>query len=383
MKSTPQKIMLIVNPVSGRMKSTSGLCEILDELYRDDPAEDILPLTERDTQAAYAPPRDTVGSDERPVLRAVAKPVGKTPARVGAVPASLTSLTSSPAAPLGGALNPDRRVTVAPTMHRGHATQMAITAAEEGYDTVICCGGDGTFNETVAGLMQIPVRERPVLGYIPAGSTNDFAATMGLSSNLREAARVAVGSHETTIDVGLFSPLGMNRRPARHFTYIASFGAFTAASYSTSQTAKNLFGHLAYLVAGVKDVANIQARHAVFDLPDGRRIEGDFAFGAIANTTSAGGVIKLPSDRVSLSDGVMELFLIRMPKTPMDLQRIATALLSQDPDGCPLIELHHVKSVRVLLDDNLSWSLDGEEAMGGRRVEIRCLHSGVRLKAPQ
>ena len=383
MKSTPQKIMLIVNPVSGRMKSTSGLCEILDELYRDDPAEDILPLTEGDAQAAYAPPRDTVGSDERPVLRAVAKPVGKTPARVGAVPASLTSLTSAPAAPLGGALNPDRRVTVAPTMHRGHATQMAITAAEEGYDTVICCGGDGTFNETVAGLMQIPVRERPVLGYIPAGSTNDFAATMGLSSNLREAARVAVGSHETTIDVGLFSPLGMNRRPARHFTYIASFGAFTAASYSTSQTAKNLFGHLAYLVAGVKDVANIQARHAVFDLPDGRRIEGDFAFGAVTNTTSAGGVIKLPSNRVSLSDGVMELFLIRMPKTPLDLQRIATALLSQDPDGCPLIELHHVKSVRVLLDDNLSWSLDGEEAMGGRRVEIRCLHSGVRLKAPQ
>ena len=383
MKSTPQKILLIVNPVSGRMKSTSGLCEILDELYRDDPAEDILPLTEGDAQAAYAPPRDTVGSDERPVLRAVAKPVGKTPARVGAVPASLTSLTSAPAAPLGGALNPDRRVTVAPTMHRGHATQMAITAAEEGYDTVICCGGDGTFNETVAGLMQIPVRERPVLGYIPAGSTNDFAATMGLSSNLREAARVAVGSHETTIDVGLFSPLGMNRRPARHFTYIASFGAFTAASYSTSQTAKNLFGHLAYLVAGVKDVANIQARHAVFDLPDGRRIEGDFAFGAVTNTTSAGGVIKLPSNRVSLSDGVMELFLIRMPKTPLDLQRIATALLSQDPDGCPLIELHHVKSVRVLLDDNLSWSLDGEEAMGGRRVEIRCLHSGVRLKAPQ
>ena len=386
MKTTPQKILLIVNPVSGRMKSTSGLCEILDELYRDDPAEDILPFSDADTDEAapYIPlSREAEASEKKPVLRAVAKPVGKISGKSPAAPAPLTVLTPAPAVPLGGEPNPDRRVTVAPTMHRGHASRMAMTAAEEGYDTVICCGGDGTFNETVAGLMQVPLRERPVLGYIPAGSTNDFAATMGLSANLRESARVAVGSHETAIDVGLFSPLGMNKRPARHFTYIASFGAFTAASYSTSQTAKNLFGHLAYLVAGVKDVANIQARHAIFDLPDGRRIEGDFAFGAVTNTTSAGGVIKLPSERVSLSDGVMELFLIRMPKTPLDLQRIATALLSQDPDSCPLIELHHVKSVRVLLDDNLSWSLDGEEAMGGRRVEIRCLHSGVRLKTPQ
>ena len=122
--------------------------------------------------------------------------------------------------------------------------------------------------------------------------------------------------------------------------------------------------------------------HPYRDCSGGHALSRKLGFNALV-IASAGGVIKLPSERVSLSDGVMELFLIRMPKTPLDLQRIATALLSQDPDSCPLIELHHVKSVRVLLDDNLSWSLDGEEAMGGRRVEIRCLHSGVRLKTPQ
>jgi YegS/Rv2252/BmrU family lipid kinase len=265
-------------------------------------------------------------------------------------------------------------------MHRGHATQLASAAAAEGYDTVICCGGDGTFNETVAGLMTIERKSRPVLGYIPAGSTNDFAASMGLSGTLREAARVTVSDHQTRIDIGHFRPLGMNHPPARHFSYIASFGAFTATSYSTSQAAKNLFGHLAYLVAGIKDLGNIQAHHAAFDLQDGTRIEGDFIFGAVTNTTSAGGVIKLPSDLVSLSDGLLELFLIHMPKTALDLQRIATALLAQDFSGCPLIELHHIKSVRILMDDCLSWSLDGEEALGGKRIEIGCHGGAVRLK---
>jgi YegS/Rv2252/BmrU family lipid kinase len=367
-----QKILLIINPVSGRMRSAAGLCDILDELYRDDPEDSpmALPFSEGKTT---------------PPLRAVAKPLGKSSAgkpasKTAAGPAALPPLPAAPTGPLGGDPNPDRRVTVAPTMHRGHASRMAATAAEEGYDTVICCGGDGTFNETVAGLMSVPAESRPALGYIPSGSTNDFAVSMGLSGSLREAARTAVSDAETPIDVGLFHPVGLNHHPARYFTYIASFGAFTAASYSTSQTAKNLFGHLAYLVSGVKDIANIQPRHAVFDLPDGRRIEGDFAFGAVTNTTSAGGVLKLPSDHVSLSDGCMELFLIRMPKTPLDLQKIAAALMAQDFEGCPLIELHHIKAVRVLLDDNLSWSLDGEEALGGKRIEIKCLEGGVRLK---
>ena len=364
MNTTPEKILLIINPVSGRMKSTSGLYEILDELYRDDAvdtadaAEISLPLTESEAEKA-------------PV-----KSVAKAPAKVSPLP----SLASGNAGPLGGEPNPNRRVTVALTMHRGHATQLASAAAAEGYDTVICCGGDGTFNETVAGLMTIERKSRPVLGYIPAGSTNDFAASMGLPGTLREAARVTVSDHQTRIDIGHFRPLGMNHPPARHFSYIASFGAFTATSYSTSQAAKNLFGHLAYLVAGIKDLGNIQAHHAAFDLQDGTRVEGDFIFGAVTNTTSAGGVIKLPSDLVSLSDGLLELFLIHMPKTALDLQRIATALLAQDFSGCPLIELHHIKSVRILMDDCLSWSLDGEEAIGGKRIEIGCHGGAVRLK---
>lgn len=356
MNTTPEKILLIINPVSGRMKSASGIFEILDELYRDDAYNGVLPLIDNHTIPPTA--QATVTKPSKPLL------------------------TTAPFDPIGGSPNLNRRVTVVPTMHRGHATRLAAMAANEGYDTVICCGGDGTFNETVAGLMAVEGGRRPVLGYIPAGSTNDFACSMGLDGSMRETARVAVGSHETSIDIGLFSPLGLNHPPARHFTYIASFGAFTATSYSTSQTAKNLFGRLAYLIAGVKDIGNMQAHHAAFDLPDGTRLEGDYIFGAIANTTSAGGVLKLPSDLVSFSDGLLELLLVRMPKTPLELQKIASALVAQDLSACPLIELHHVSGVKILMDEILSWSLDGEEALGGKRIEITCHERAVRLKAP-
>lgn len=341
-----QRILLIVNPVSGRMKTKTGLFEILDELYR-------------------------VPSDNQPE---------KNSSKAGnssAFPLSFGNLTTNT---LGGAPNPDRQVTVVPTMYRGHATQMASAASRGGFDTVICCGGDGTLNETISGLLNIPVETRPTLGYIPAGSTNDFAASMGLPVSLRGAARVSVGNGRMPLDVGLFRPLGGETHPFRYFSYIASFGAFTAASYSTSQTAKNIFGHIAYLLEGVKDLANLIPRSASFLLDNGTCFEGKYVFGAVTNTTSAGGVFKLPSDRVSMSDGLFELLLVHHPKTASDLNKIATALLSQDFDNCPLIEFHHAKSVKVTLEENLSWSLDGEEAVGGTSIEISCLPNAVTIR---
>lgn len=341
-------ILLIVNPVSGRMKTKTGLFEILDELYRGD-SEDSTP----------------------------GKSTTKTAGAASPLPLPFGNLTSTT---LGGDPIPDRRITVVPTMYRGHATQMAATAAQEGFDTVICCGGDGTLNETISGLMTIADEERPVLGYIPAGSTNDLAASIGLSSSLRGAARTAVGSSVTPLDIGLFRPVGGEAHPSRYFSYIASFGAFTAASYSTSQTAKNLFGHVAYLLEGVKDLANLIPRRATFELADGTQREGEYVFGAVTNTTSAGGVFKLPADRVSMSDGLFELFLVHHPKNASDLNKIATALLSQDFDNCPLIELLHTTSVKVTLEENLSWSLDGEEAIGGTTIEVSCLPGAITMK---
>ena len=343
-----RRILLIVNPVSGRMKTKTGLFEILDELYRSTPAEPV-----------------------------ASKSVSKTAGAASALPLPFGNVTATT---LGGDPDPDRRVTVAPTMYRGHATQMAATAHRDGYDTVICCGGDGTLNETISGLLSVHPDKRPRLGYIPAGSTNDFAASIGLSASLRGAARTAVGDHETAIDIGLFHPWNDREYPARYFSYIASFGAFTAVSYSTSQVAKNMFGHLAYLMEGVKDIANLRPHHASFDLSSGLHLEDDYVFGAVTNTTSAGGVVKLPADRVSLSDGQFELLLIHHPKTALDLNRIATALWTQDFDSCPLVDLYHTQRVRITLDEPLSWSLDGEEAVGGTCIDVSCLPGAVTIR---
>ncbi len=355
--SVSRRILLIVNPVSGRMKTKAGLFEILDELYRAAPAE--LPAESPD--------------ESKTAAKAPAKSAGA----ASALPLPFGNVTATT---LGGALDPDRRVTVAPTMHRGHATQMAASARQEGFDTVICCGGDGTLNETISGLLTIPKESRPCLGYIPAGSTNDFAASIGLPASLRGAARTAVGDRVTPVDIGIFAPTERDTYPPRYFTYIASFGAFTAASYSTSQVAKNMFGHLAYLVEGVKDIANLRPIHAAFDLSSGLHLEGDYVFGAVTNTTSAGGVVKLPADHVSLSDGQFELLLIHHPKTALDINKIATALWTQNFESCPLVDLYHTAQVRITLDQPLSWSLDGEEAKGGTVIDVGCLPGAVTLR---
>ncbi len=349
----PRDILLIVNPISGRMKSKAGLFEILDELYRvDRPSESEedyrLPFSEAEAAGRAAPE--------------------------GAAYGTVTPNT------LGGENDPGRRVTVLPTMFRGHATRATVRADLDGYDTVICCGGDGTLNETISGLLSIPPEHRPALGYIPAGSTNDFAASLGLPTSLRGAARVAVSDREAPIDIGAFIPLGEGQLPSRNFSYIASFGIFTAASYSTPQATKNVLGHVAYLLEGVKDLANIQSHHAAFTLAGGTRVEGDYIFGAVTNTTSAGGVFKLPAGSVSMSDGEFEVFLVHTPHTLAELNRIVTALMSGRLEDCPLIEFHHTPEATVELEQPLSWSLDGEEALGGTRIEIRCLPGAVRLK---
>ena len=311
--SRNRRILLIVNPVSGRLKSRSGLFDIIDELYRS------------------------------------------------------------------GAPTPVERVTVVFTNHRGHATELAAGAPDEGYNAIVCCGGDGTLNEVVTGLLSHPPDRRPELGYVPAGSTNDLAASIGLSGSLRHTASLAVSAPPMPFDVGLFTPTG--DFPARYFTYIASFGAFTAASYTTPQTAKNLMGHGAYVLEGVKDLSRLQPRRASFTLGDGTRLEDDYVFCAVTNTTSAGGLLQLPKASVSLSDGLFELLLIKHPKNGGDLNRILTALLTVTPESCPLIDFHHTDNVTVRLKEPTSWSLDGEEAGCGTEVTIRCLPGAVSLRA--
>lgn len=252
------------------------------------------------------------------------------------------------------------------TEGRGDATR---AAAELGgaYDLVVCAGGDGTFNEIVSGLMQLP--ECPEVGYLPNGSTNDFAASLRIPSSVQQAARAVVEGTPHPLDLGAHND--------RYFSYVASFGAFTKASYSASQETKNALGHFAYILEGIKNLDSLRPYRCGVEA-DGESFDGDFIFGAVCNSTSLGGLVKLDPKRVHMDDGMFELILLRMPKTALDLQNLITALNRMDYDY-PGVIFRHVRSVTVTTREDIPWSLDGEYAPSAPRVEIRNLHSAVQL----
>ena len=235
------------------------------------------------------------------------------------------------------------------------------------YDLVVCAGGDGTLNETISGLMQL--EQRPPLGYLPNGSTNDFAASLHLHTTVETAARAVAGGVPYSLDIG--------RHNDRYFAYVASFGAFTRSSYSASQAAKNALGHFAYILEGLGDLDSLRPYRCAIDA-DGEHFEGDFIFGAVCNSTSLGGLVKLDPKHVSMDDGTLELLLLRMPKTALDLQNLITAMTRMQYDY-PGVIFRHVKNVVLTTDENISWSLDGEYAASAPRVEIQCLPGAIEL----
>ena len=208
--------------------------------------------------------------------------------------------------------------TVYFTQGRGDATVFAAQHAAE-YDTVACIGGDGTLSEVVSGLMQVP--NPPPLGYIPMGTTNDVASTLGLPKNATDAALRIVTGTPTAFDVGSFGEQSF-------FTYVAAFGAFTAVSYETPQNEKQALGHLAYVLEAMGRLNAIDHYCAHVEY-DGGTVDGDFIFGGVSNSTSVAGMVRLRKDLVSLGDGLFETLLIRRPKQFGDLSRIITGVLNQ------------------------------------------------------
>lgn len=244
-------------------------------------------------------------------------------------------------------------ITVHPTQGRGDATRTVLEDGG-GFDRVVCCGGDGTLNETVQGLLALPADKRPVLGYIPAGTTNDFSRTLELPRTLPELAEAAGAGAPRPIDVG--------EAAGRPFTYVAAFGLFTDVSYSTPQANKNLLGHFAYLLEGMGRLASIPSYHMKVSTRSGTEVEGDFIYGMVGNTVSVGGLVNLPRDKVLLDDGRFEVILIRQPKTAKDWQSILTALttleLSKDGEGA--VVGFSAGEVTFACDAPVAWTVDGE-----------------------
>lgn len=247
----------------------------------------------------------------------------------------------------------------------GDAQEAALRYASE-VDRIVCCGGDGTFNETVSGVLKSGL-DIPI-GYIPAGSTNDVASSLGLSNNILQAAKDIVDGAPQRIDIGSFS--------GRHFSYIASFGVFTRTSYTTPQSLKNALGHAAYLLSGIQELSQLRTYPVRFELPDGTVIEDEFLFGAVSNSTSIGGILTLsPSD---MHDGMFELLLIRAPKDLFELGDCVRGLQQHQYDS-PMITFLNTASVKISAPEEMDWTLDGEQQSGCSQVDIHCLHHAIQV----
>ena len=257
-------------------------------------------------------------------------------------------------------------VTAYMTAGPGDGSQIVKRRLEE-FDLVVCAGGDGTLNEIISGVLQTGL-DRPI-GYIPCGSTNDFASSLKLSGNVLQAAKDIVQGTPVAYDVGKFNH--------RYFSYVASFGAFTKASYSTPQSVKNALGHLAYILEGIQELPQIRTTHMRLETED-EVIEGDFLFGAVSNSTSVGGILTLSAEQVDMRDGKFEILLVRVPKDPLELHECILALHSQKYN-CSMITFRSASNLTIFPDPNMPWTLDGEKAEGQPVIQIENLHHAIRL----
>lgn len=235
-------------------------------------------------------------------------------------------------------------------------------------DIIVCCGGDGTFNETASGVVKSG-KDTPI-GYIPAGSTNDIASSLHLSTGLLQAAGDIVEGTARHLDIGRFAD--------RYFSYVASFGLFTRASYATPQSVKNVLGRMAYVFSGISELSQIRSYPLRFQLSDGSVVEDSFVFGAISNSLSVGGILSLSPDLVDMADGQLELLLIRTPKDLLELGDCIRALQQKTFDH-PLITLLSTDAVTITAAEELSWTIDGEHAVGSTETAVSCLHHAIRL----
>lgn len=261
-------------------------------------------------------------------------------------------------------------VTVYPTKERGDATLKVETLSNVDYDIIVVCGGDGTLNEVITGLTRAKLDIK--LGYIPSGTLNEWSSGLGISRSIDRAARDILTGKEVLLDIGKFGD--------RYFSYTASFGAFTSASYTAPQDIKNVLGQAAYFFEGIKSLGNIKPVHLKI-VSEEREIEGNFLFGAVSNSLSVGGIVKFDRNIVKLNDGLFEILLIRSPDNILKLQPLIDGILRQKFD-CEGMEFFHTREITVIGGDGLSWTLDGEYAPGTENVKISNINNAVRLVVP-
>jgi len=259
-------------------------------------------------------------------------------------------------------------VTVYPTKSSLDAFDY-VKDAEGIYDVIVCSGGDGTFNETVAAVMGFS-SEKPPIGYIPSGTTNDFAVSLSIPKDMKKAAEHIVNGAPRKCDIGIFN--------GRSFNYIAAFGAFTDVAYQTPQNMKNMLGHQAYIIEAVKRLAFLKSYKMKVTYEDGI-ITDEFMYGMISNTKSVGGMKGLVGKSVKLNDGLFEVTLIKQPKNALDFQQLLSGFLTQSIIDKDMVYSFKTSKLLIESESNIFWTLDGEFGGENDRVEFNVAVDGIEL----
>ena len=235
------------------------------------------------------------------------------------------------------------------------------------YELVICSGGDGTLDEVISGMMEC--EKRSAIGYIPCGSTNDFAHSLKIPTSMTKAAEHIAAWKEFPCDIGRFND--------DYFVYIAAFGLFTDVSYETDQDLKNVLGHVAYILEGVKRLFDIKSYHMKVTSEE-IQVEDDFIVGMITNSRSVGGFKNLTGKNVDMNDGLFEVTLIKHPKNPIQLQEIMSALVIAE-DNTDMIYSFKTRKITIDTEEEVPWTLDGEFGGDHKYVEIENRHKALNL----
>ncbi|MCR4589336.1 MAG: YegS/Rv2252/BmrU family lipid kinase [Lachnospiraceae bacterium] len=260
-------------------------------------------------------------------------------------------------------------VTVYPTQNSGDAVNATVNM-KPGYDMLVCSGGDGTLDEVVAGMMQR--EDRIPIGYVPAGSTNDFAKTLKIPRDMRKAAEVVTRGVEFRCDMGAFND--------RTFVYVAAFGLFTDISYGTEQNMKNTFGHLAYIIEAMSRIGPVQSYRLKIE-HDGIVEEDEYVFGMVSNTLSVAGLKSLENKGVLLDDGLFEVSLIKMPDDTAAFGEIAAALVNDTTND--YVSFFRTSEISFTSDGSVDWTLDGEFGGSLKEVKVRNCHKALTVMVPQ
>ena len=262
--------------------------------------------------------------------------------------------------------------TCYPTRCRGDARNL-VRNRQDDYVCVVCAGGDGTLDEVVSGMLENQEKPAVPIGYIPMGSTNDFALSLGIPVNAKEAAKTIVGGKPMGCDLGLFNT-------DTYFTYVAAFGIFTETSYETPQDLKNMLGHTAYFLQGMMDLGKLRTFH--YRVESGElSIADDFVFGMVTNSRSVGGFVDITGSDVDLSDGLFEVTLVKMPANLLELGEIIQ-YFNRVIDTSDFVYRFKTSHIVLEADERVKWTRDGEYAGAYKRVELTNLHKKLQIIVP-